>query len=106
MQDNAGVKILPPLLLLAGLGLSVAAALLSPGRLLQGGVSLPLGLLLVAASLGLLAAAALQLRAANTAFDVRKPTTRARRRKRSEEEDIRPRACYLGRRGESYNEPS
>jgi protein-S-isoprenylcysteine O-methyltransferase Ste14 len=75
MQDKADVRILPPIILLVGLGLGVLAGVLFSAKLLPSGMALALGLLTIAASIFLLLSAARELRSAKTAFDVRKPTS-------------------------------
>lgn len=75
MDDRANVKVLPPLVLLAAIGLGLLAASLSPARLLPSDLAIGAGVAVVFLSVWLVAMAARQLRRANTAFDVRKPTT-------------------------------
>jgi protein-S-isoprenylcysteine O-methyltransferase Ste14 len=75
MQDKADVRVLPPLVLLTGLGLGIVASVVFPAKLLPGRVALVLGLASLAASIFLVLAAARELRRARTAIDVRRPTS-------------------------------
>lgn len=75
MQDNADVKILPPIVLALALGLGVPIGVLLPTRLLPVEAAVPLGLGIVAVSVFLVLAAVHELRRKKTAFDVRKPTS-------------------------------
>ena len=75
MQDNADVKILPPIVLAVALGLGIPVGILLPTRLLPAEAAVPLGLGVVAISVLLVIAAVRELRRKKTAFDVRKPTS-------------------------------
>ena len=75
MQDNADVKILPPIVLDVALGLGIPVGILLPTRLLPAEAAVPLGLGVVAISVLLVIAAVRELRRKKTAFDVRKPTS-------------------------------
>ena len=75
MQDNANVKILPPIVLAVALGLGIPVGILLPTRLLPAEAAVPLGLGVVAISVLLVIAAVRELRRKKTAFDVRKPTS-------------------------------
>ena len=75
MQDNADVKILPPILLAVALGLGIPVGILLPTRLLPAEAAVPLGLGVVAISVLLVIAAVRELRRKKTAFDVRNPTS-------------------------------
>ena len=75
MQDNADVKILPPIVLAVALGLGIPVGILLPTRLLPAEAAVPLGLGVVAISVLLVIAAVHELRRKKTAFDVRMPTS-------------------------------
>lgn len=75
MEDRAKVKILPPVLLLLALAAGVVVSVLAPARLLPPELAIPAGIATIALSVVLVLAAVAGLRRANTAFDVRKPTT-------------------------------
>jgi protein-S-isoprenylcysteine O-methyltransferase Ste14 len=75
MQDRANVRILPPIVLGVALALGIAIGLHLPERLLPDSIAVPLGLGLVASSVSLVLAAAVELKRKRTAFDVRKPTS-------------------------------
>lgn len=75
MDDRAKVKVLPPIVLLAALAAGILAAILSSDRLLPSDLAIAAGAGVILLSVCLVVAAARQLRRANTAFDVRKPTT-------------------------------
>jgi protein-S-isoprenylcysteine O-methyltransferase Ste14 len=75
MQDNANVKILPPIVLVVALGFGVPIGILLPTRLLPADAAISLGVGMVAISVLLVIAAVHELRRQKTAFDVRKPTS-------------------------------
>jgi protein-S-isoprenylcysteine O-methyltransferase Ste14 len=75
MQDNADVKILPPIVLAVALGVGIPIGILLPTRLLSADAAVSLGLGVVAVSVLLVIAAVHELRREKTAFDVRKPTS-------------------------------
>ena len=75
MQDKADVNVLPPIIPLVGLALGILAAVLFPMKLLPSGVAVTVGLVIIAASIFLALSAAREMRCAETAFDVRKPTS-------------------------------
>ena len=75
MRDSADVKIIPPLIPMAGLALGAGLqwacpVSIGPSRLVQ-----PVGIALIVASVALVLAAARSLVRAKTAFDVRRATT-------------------------------
>lgn len=75
MQDNANVKILPPIVLGAALALGIPIGTVLPVQLLPAETAVPLGLGVLASSVLLVVAAMRELKRAKTAFDVRKPTS-------------------------------
>lgn len=75
MKDSANVAVLPPLIPVAAIGLGLLLHLLFPEAFLPEGVATLVGVLLIASSVVLVAAAASELTKARTAFDVRKSTT-------------------------------
>jgi protein-S-isoprenylcysteine O-methyltransferase Ste14 len=66
---------LPPVVLAVVLGLQVLFAIALPGRLMPGAAAILVGLLVVLASIALVALATRDIKRARTTFDVRKPTT-------------------------------
>ncbi|WP_036259827.1 methyltransferase family protein [Methylocapsa aurea] len=74
-SDRAKVIALPPLILAATLALGVGLHLIWPVRLLSGVFALPLGLALISGAIALAAFAVREMHRANTAIDIRKPTT-------------------------------
>jgi protein-S-isoprenylcysteine O-methyltransferase Ste14 len=72
-MDRAEVKILPPIVLAVVLSLQVLFASLLPRRILPAAPAA--GLLVVLASIALVALALREIRRARTSFDVRKPTS-------------------------------
>jgi protein-S-isoprenylcysteine O-methyltransferase Ste14 len=74
MTDRAEVKVLPPFVLLAVLGMQGLLWALVPMRF-PGNVALPLGLLVVAGSILVVLLAAKEIIRAKTALDARKETT-------------------------------
>lgn len=75
MKDSANVAVLPPLIPAAAIGLGFLLRLLFPETFLPEGVAITVGVMLIAASVVVVAAAAWELTRARTAFDVRKSTT-------------------------------
>lgn len=75
MQDNANVKILPPIVLAVALGLGISIGILLPTRLLPAEAAVPFGLVVVTVSVLLVIAAVHEMRRKKTSFDVRKPTS-------------------------------
>jgi protein-S-isoprenylcysteine O-methyltransferase Ste14 len=74
-RDNAHVIALPPLIVIATLALGLLLYFFWPITILARTYALPLGALLIAASIPFVIGAVSQLRKANTTFDVRKSTT-------------------------------
>lgn len=74
-MDRAEVKILPPVVLAAALGLQVLVATLFPTRAISGAVAVVIGVAVVAVSIALVVPAVREIVRAKTAFDARKPTT-------------------------------
>ena len=72
MQDNANVKVLPPITLAVALGLGLPIGIVLPAQLLPAEAAVSLGLGVVAFSVLLVVAAMRELKRAKTAFDVRK----------------------------------
>lgn len=75
MPNHADVRILPPFVLAAAILAGALATFLVPLPVPFGDIARTAGAVFVAASVALVAAAARRLSRANTAFDVRKPTT-------------------------------
>ena len=73
--DKARVIALPPLIVVPILALGLLIHFIWPVRLLPHTYALWLGALLIVVSIPIVIWAALELRKAKTAFDVRKPTT-------------------------------
>ena len=73
MQDNANVKVLPPIVLAVALGLGIAIGLVLPVQLLPAEAALLLGLGVIAFSVLLVVAGMRELKRTKTTFDVRKP---------------------------------
>ena len=74
MEDRAQVTVLPPLIPLLAIGVGLVAHLAFPIAVAPATITMPLGALLILASILLVVAAARELAKAHTAFDVRKPT--------------------------------
>jgi protein-S-isoprenylcysteine O-methyltransferase Ste14 len=74
MTDRAEVKILPPIVLAAALGLQALVAYLFPIRFIPHSVAIAAGAA-IAASVALVLLAVREIKRAGTAFDSRKPTT-------------------------------
>jgi protein-S-isoprenylcysteine O-methyltransferase Ste14 len=75
MTDRAEVKILPPIVLVAALGLQAFFAFLFPMRLVPNAIAIAAGATVIAASVALVLLAVREIKRAETAFDSRKPTT-------------------------------
>ena len=75
MSDRAEVKILPPFVLAAALGLQVVVWILASARMMPGTVALLWGLAIIAGSILLAVLLAREIVHARTGFDVRKATT-------------------------------
>ncbi len=75
MKDRVELVVLPPMIPLSSIGLGLLLHLAFPISLAPASVTAPMGVLLILGSIWLVIAAARELAKANTAFDVRKPTT-------------------------------
>jgi protein-S-isoprenylcysteine O-methyltransferase Ste14 len=75
MSDSAEVKILPPVVLTAAIGLEIGIAVVAPVRVIPGPIAIGIGTAVIAVSVALAVLAARQILRADTAFDARKPTT-------------------------------
>jgi protein-S-isoprenylcysteine O-methyltransferase Ste14 len=75
MTDRAEVRVLPPIVLGAALGLQALIAFLFPMRFIPNAESIPAGAAVIAASVALVILAVREINRAGTAFDSRKPTT-------------------------------
>jgi protein-S-isoprenylcysteine O-methyltransferase Ste14 len=75
MTDRAEVKILPPVVLAAALGLQALVANLFPIRFIPRSLAIAAGAAVIAASVALVLLAVREIKRAGTAFDSRKPTT-------------------------------
>jgi hypothetical protein len=75
MSDSAEVKILPPVVLVAAIGLEIGIAVIAPARVIPGPIAIGIGMAVIAVSVMLTVLAARQIVRADTAFDARKSTT-------------------------------
>ena len=75
MTDRAQVRVLPPLIQLGMLAAGVSLRLAFPAPFLPSAAAVPVGEAVVCVAIALVLLAARELRAARTAFDVRRPTT-------------------------------
>lgn len=76
MSDRANVKIIPPLIPMIGLAMGTAVHWLTPLSIGSGPIVRVAGAILMVASVALVLTAASSLAQAETAFDVRRSTTR------------------------------
>jgi protein-S-isoprenylcysteine O-methyltransferase Ste14 len=74
VQDRANVRIIPPVILIAALGLGLVVRAEFGAKVLPSELAMAIGFITIAASLFFVFAAFRELRLAKTAFDVRKPT--------------------------------
>jgi protein-S-isoprenylcysteine O-methyltransferase Ste14 len=75
MTEQAEVRILPPIVLAAALGLQTLVAFLFPTRFVPNAVAFVAGAAIIAMSVVLVLLAVTEIKRAGTAFDSRKPTT-------------------------------
>ena len=74
-QDNPGVIVIPPLLYVGALLVGLALHYFVPVHYLPGAINIWLGILLISVSVPIVISAVWEMRRAQTAVDVRKPTT-------------------------------
>lgn len=74
MQDRANVRIMPPVILIAALGLGLVVRAEFGAKILPSELAIAIGFLTIAASIFFVCSAFRELWLAKTTFDVRKPT--------------------------------